>query len=93
MKIILFNKKKYLNSQIKNLNKANYFADWCLNDFDNIKEQKKLISNNPGGFNSKSKNNFLIIKNLYEKLLKKLTTTLNKIHNLDLNKRSWEIIV
>lgn len=93
MKIILFNKKKYLNNQIKNINGANYFGDWCLNDFNNNKEQKKLISNISDSFNGKSKNNFLIIKNLYEKLLKKLTTTLNKIHNLELNKRGWEIIV
>ena len=92
MNLVTINNNKLWSKEKKNL----LLANWCINNIDRYSEEKNkdyLISDYHWNDRLKFKNDLEYVLKTYNLLLGKLSTDLNKIHNLKHPIRYWEIIL
>lgn len=84
-----------INSFIKSSEHKIVMGPWVIPSYENqnIVEENITIIDHPWKKLKTKENDFKIIKKIYDITLENLFKKLNQIHNLEFNKRSWEIII
>ncbi|OUW35608.1 MAG: hypothetical protein CBD35_06510 [Verrucomicrobia bacterium TMED175] len=92
--------KKVLVTTAINLEKKNndsllYLGRWCLDKYDRKKSNNLNHTILPYHWDNREKlyNDYIYLDNFYEKILKEISYSLNKIHNTDYSIRYWRILI